>query len=295
LAQRYYDATSWIFRWAWGSSFHFAPLRQNESRRAAIERYERNLATELALDAQSRCVDLGCGIGGPGRAIASYTGAHIVGVNSNLGQLRSLQRRNARGGGAVVGLAADFAALPFAAASFDRAYAFEALCHAVDLRRTLREVHRILRPGGMLAFSEWYLTGQFDSENPTHRVLRSTIETSYGVVELRSWSAWETALADAGFRIVKRHDHGECEGQGMEPWYHALQPRDRTLDSLGRSAPVRAIEAGVLRFAERCGLAPSGTAATVRQLRIGTAALSEAGRRGIFTPMLLVVAEKRAC
>ena len=73
-----------------------------------------------------------------------------------------------------------------------------------------------------------------------------------------------------------------------------MLPRDGTLDSLGRMRAVRALQATALALAERARLAPRGTAATVRLLRAGTAALVEAGRRGIFTPMRVAVATKRA-
>lgn len=283
LAQRYYDATTWIYRWVWGRSFHFAPLRHGETRRAAIRRYEETLAHEIGIDRGSLCLDLGCGIGGPAATIASCTGARIVGINSNLGQLRALRRPK------PYGVGADFGSLPFADATFDRAYAFEALCHAVDLAEALGEVHRVLRPGGRLGFSDWSLTDRFEVADESHQTLRRTIEASYGVVRLRSWPEWADALRRAGFTVAKRVDQAE---DGGEPWYRALQPRDRTLDSLGRTASARAIEASLLAIAERCGLVPGGTAGVVHQLRAGTAALIEAGSCGIFTPMMFVVAAR---
>lgn len=37
--------------------------------------------TALGLSAESQVVDLGCGLGGPARFVASATGAHVTGVD----------------------------------------------------------------------------------------------------------------------------------------------------------------------------------------------------------------------
>ncbi|MEO6026784.1 MAG: methyltransferase domain-containing protein [Candidatus Binatia bacterium] len=314
IANRYYDATTWIYRQAWGSSFHFAPLRAHEPRRVAIRRFEEEVAAALGVSASSRCLDLGCGIGGPAATIAAATRARVVGLNANVGQLRQVARQRAtvrdRPRLDLHAVGGDFARLPFGTATFDVAYAFEALCHAVDLEGVFREVHRVLRPGGTFGFSEWCLTEAFDPRDDAHRALARQIEASYGITELRSWRVWHEALASAGFRILRSTDRSSDDGAAAEleprssaepkaataadPWYRALQPRDRSLDSLARIPLVRALQAAALTVAERVRLAPAGTTETVRVLRAGTAALVAAGRRGIFTPMRLVVAARDA-
>jgi sterol 24-C-methyltransferase len=293
LANRYYEATTWIYRRVWGSSFHFAPLRRGEPRHAAIRRYEHEVAAALDIRASSLCLDIGCGVGGPAARIAGSTAAPIVALNSNLGQL-GMMRRGHRPTADIRAVGGDFGRLPFDARTFDVAYAFEALCHAVDIAAVFREVHRVLRPGGALGFSEWCLTEAFDPEDESHAALRRQIEVSYGVARLRSWPEWDAALIAAGFHVTGTIDRASSDdgGAGHEPWYRALIPRDATLDSFGRRPTVRALEARALSLAERARLVPHGTAETVRVLRTGTRALVEAGRRGIFTPMRLVVARK---
>ena len=295
IADRYYDATTWIYRLAWGSSFHFAPLRRGEARTAALRRYEDEMANALDIRSSSRCLDLGCGVGGPATTIATSTGARIVALNANLTQLGVMRRTGRRLRHATLhAVGGDFGALPFRTCSLDRAYAFEALCHAGDLQRTFREIHRVLRPDGMLGFSEWSLTEAFVADDESHRALRRTIERSYGVARLRTWPEWEAALTAAGFRVVRTADGAQADRGAAEhePWYRALLPRDATLDSLGRLRGVRLVQAAALALAERLRLVPRGTRETVGVLRAGTAALVEAGRLGIFTPMRFALASK---
>src|SRR5439155_10053045 len=111
------------------------------------------------------------------------------------GQIGLLRRAGRRRATDVRAVGGDFARLPFAPRTFDFAYAFEALCHAVDLPAVLGEIHRVLRPGGALGFSEWCLTEAFDPHDEAHRALRRQIEASYGVARLRSWPEWREALA----------------------------------------------------------------------------------------------------
>ncbi len=282
-ARTYYAATTWIYRWAWGSSFHFAPLVAGRSRRAAIAAYESRIADCLEVAPGATVLDLGCGIGGPAQAVAARTGARVVAINATPEQLLAMPRRWRQPEGRIAPIGGDFQALPLATAVADGAFAFEALCHAVDLGATFREVRRVLRPGAVLCFSDWCLTASFDPGNREHMDLRRTIESSYGVVRLRSHAEWRQGLAEAGFVIERLAD---AAGDEAEPWYRALQPRDRSLDGLARASWSRTLQESLLRIAERLVLAPPGTGSAVRCLRAGTVALVRAGELGIFTPML---------
>lgn len=102
-------------------------------------------------------LDVGCGIGGPLREIARFSGAHITGLNNNEYQISRGVTLNKK-----VGLdttcqfvKADFMNIPREDNTFDGVYAIEATCHAPDAKDCYKEILRVLKPGAMFSGYEW--------------------------------------------------------------------------------------------------------------------------------------------
>ena len=86
--KEYYDLATDLYEFGWGRSFHFAGRRKEESFAAALARSQHYLALRPGFEPGMVAADLGCGIGGPMQVIARFSGAKIVGVNSNGYQIR---------------------------------------------------------------------------------------------------------------------------------------------------------------------------------------------------------------
>ncbi len=115
----------------------------------------REQEAQLLGDVRGRDVlELGCGAAQAGRWLVSQ-GARVTAFDVSRGQLdqaRELDRRT----GVVVGryVQADAQRLPFLDASFDVvASAFGGIPFVADSARTMKEIARVLRPGGRLVFS----------------------------------------------------------------------------------------------------------------------------------------------
>ena len=88
-------------------------------------------------------LDIGCGSGEYTEPIRArlVDGGRLVGIDLSMGMLRERPTEHLRA-------AADAIHLPFPDASFDRVFANHLLFFIDDIRAAVREVHRVLRPGG---------------------------------------------------------------------------------------------------------------------------------------------------
>ncbi len=98
-----------------------------------------------------RVLDLACGVGAmAGELFRRYPGIHLTGVDLSPTQLRSARANHAE----VPVTRADGARLPFPDATFDRVHCSWLLEHVPHPVSVLREVLRVLKPGGYCHFTE---------------------------------------------------------------------------------------------------------------------------------------------
>ncbi len=123
-----------------------------------------------------RVIDAGCGSGRLTLALAQE-GADASGIDTSSQRLEQARRRAERAGKALRLLEADFdKPLPFADASFDAVVSRLALMAADDPLATLKELRRVLEPGGRLVTVVW----ASPEENPWFRVPREAIAAVLG-------------------------------------------------------------------------------------------------------------------
>jgi SAM-dependent methyltransferase len=103
-----------------------------------------------------RVLDCGCGPGTITVDVASIVApGEVVGVDIEPGQVEATRRRSAeRGLGNVQLEVASVYELPFPDASFDAAYAHTVVQHLREPLRALREIRRVLAPGGVLGLRD---------------------------------------------------------------------------------------------------------------------------------------------
>jgi sarcosine/dimethylglycine N-methyltransferase len=165
------------------------------------------LATEQMvrrLDPQpgDRILDIGSGIGGPARWIASKHRVHVTGVDLTPEFCQAARALNAACGLAervtiIDGSALD---LPVPDAAFDRAYSQNVIMNIADKLRFYREAWRALKPGGVLALSN-VCAGPAGS--PYFPVpWATTPDTSF----LATPAQTRADLVAAGFEIIKFQD-----------------------------------------------------------------------------------------
>lgn len=108
--------------------------------------------------------------------------------------------------------------LPFADATFDAVYAMDALCYATDQPAIYKEISRVLKPQGLLAFADWVMTDKFDADNAEHRKVRNWIEFGNGITRMPERKEVQDALkaASRSFLVFFLVCNKEREiGEGM--------------------------------------------------------------------------------
>jgi len=295
MVNGYYDLVTDFYEYGWGQSFHFAPRYTGESFAASIARHEHFLASRLGLKPGMKCIDVGCGVGGPMREIARFCGATIVGVNNNEYQIKRSNILNKRMGLDHIckTVQSDFMNLPFKEGSFDAAYAIEATCHAPDKVGCFSQMFKALKPGGFFAGYEWCMTDKYDPTNPTHRDIKHKIEHGDSLPDLVHPSVVIAGLKGAGFEVIESFDMAtETAKQGNDVgWYETLQG-GFSLSQIKHSRAGRMFTQRMVDAMELLHLAPKGTSATHRMLCIGAEGLADGGATGIFTPMFYFLARK---
>jgi SAM-dependent methyltransferase len=133
---------------------------------ATLQRYDQDhfgglaavdiLAEKAGIDAASRVLDVCSGMGGPARYLASRLGCRVTGLDITLSRHQSALRLTE-----LVGLQhlVDFRhgsalAMPFADTSFDVVIGQEAFAHVPDKEHLIAECARVVRPGGIIAFTD---------------------------------------------------------------------------------------------------------------------------------------------
>lgn len=279
----FYNLVTDIYEWGWGQSFHFSPSLPGLSHRDATAVHERRAVDLLSLPKPSTILDVGCGVGGPMRAIAAHSGSRVVGITINEYQVDRARAHNRKAGleGQCEVVCGNFLSMPFPDASFDGAYSIEATCHAPRLEDVYGEIFRVLRPGAMYVSYEWVTTELYEPGNPEHVEIAQGIERGDALPGLRRHDEVAAAARRVGFEVVEERDLAKPPAG---EWWRRLK--------MGKVAYWRNhVVVSVLSW---LGVAPKGVVEVHEMLFRTAGHLTRGGETGIFTPMYMVLFRKPA-
>jgi sterol 24-C-methyltransferase len=190
----------------------YPPGSEGLPMRAALRLMEDRLGRALDLPAGALVLDAGCGRGAVALHLAAAFGLRVEGVDILAGDVRRAARDAARpaGRGRARFQVMDYHRLQFPDGHFDGAYTMETLVHAADCRAVLRELHRVLKPGGRVALFEYSIAPR-ERLTARQRRLFDAVATESAMHSLPGfvYGCFPALLHATGFADVEVQDASE--------------------------------------------------------------------------------------
>jgi ubiquinone/menaquinone biosynthesis C-methylase UbiE len=90
--------------------------------------------------------------------------------------------------------------LPFKSETFDVVWGQDAWCYITDKERLIAESYRVLKPGGVIAFTDWLQVGNMSQKEWND--LNSFMAFPY----METLNGYENLLRNTGFKILEKED-----------------------------------------------------------------------------------------
>ena len=188
--------------------------------------------TQLVADADFSglsILDIGCGAGGIDVALARTHGAgYVTGIDVEDTVLKYARALIDRAGlGARIGLVKVVPGpLPFPPGTFDVVFSKDSIVHITDKHALMREIYRVLRPGGRFIASDWLIS----HDGPPSLQMAAYVAAEGLDFGMASPARYQDAMRSAGFFDVST--------TSRNAWYceAAQQELERLRGPLGTAA-----------------------------------------------------------
>lgn len=166
--------------------------------RAAAERTSDILASDAKIDESSYVLDVGCGCGNFLIYLAERFGCRGEGLDLSEERIKFAREMLDRHGGLdVVFRHGSATQMPYQPDTFSHVVSQDALCLVPEKRRSHTEIHRVLQPGGLFAFSD-FLQPKKEISERARRHVYDRVRWNGGF----SFTGYQLALEDVGFEIL---------------------------------------------------------------------------------------------
>jgi SAM-dependent methyltransferase len=223
---------------------YWADEHDTGSVRDATDRVTDMVTARLGTRPGDRVLDVGCGNGQASARIASALGVEVVGIT--ISEHHLAQAKELHTAGTLTFHLADATDLPFPDGSFDAVAAIESISLMPQPDRAVREIARVLKPGGRVGIVSAVVRG------PLHGPDQEFFDRMCRIMTRPPFEtplSYHTMLADADLYVESLSDIGDGVYQRS---FEALVPADpaeldREYQHLGVSAEEVAALVDVLR------------------------------------------------
>lgn len=152
-----------------------------------------------------KVLDAGCGVGGAALFLSTQTNAQVIGISISQRQVEyaRLQANKRHLGNRISFQQMDYANTSFNNDSFDVIWACESISSAPNKLSFVKEAHRLLKKGGRLILSDFFLTNEIQVDE--HNWMKKWGDT-WSISNFISAKFFIKTLENQGFSITKNLD-----------------------------------------------------------------------------------------
>ena len=196
--------------------------------------------SQLELSADNHALDVGCGIGGTSRFVASRFGCRVTGIDLTPEFVSTGQSLCDWVGltGQVTLTQGDATAMPFSDESFDAAFMLHVGMNIANKTALFEEVYRLITPGAVF--------GIYDVMQTSDEILNYPVpwSSSPDTSALATREQYIEALGQAGFELIKIRDRREFAAEFFAETRRRMEevggsPPLGVHIAMGESAPVK--------------------------------------------------------
>ncbi|KAI6233669.1 SAM-MT-ERG6-SMT domain-containing protein [Aphelenchoides fujianensis] len=288
VTTHYYSVMSAVIDEYFNGNFHFVPpLKENQNLEEALHSLHLRIADELNLTADTHCLDVGCGIGTVIGELA-HTKGRFTGVTIALNEV---EMGNAAFTEAGINdrcklVEADCKQMPFEDNTFDCAYAIYSLKYFIDLVPVLKEIARVLKPGGRFVIYDLVKSDKFDPECREHTKVVSALEYACGMPPLHRREEMISISSSVGLELIGSTDLAEETGH---PFHYSFSHSPSFMWMVNSTALASLIKVG-----QALKVLPKGFHRFNKTFLAGTVSnIVKAGQMGVVSGAEILVFEKR--
>jgi tocopherol O-methyltransferase len=209
------------------NALHFGIYdKEHTTQASALLNANRILAETVHIKASDLVLDAGCGVGGSSVWLAKNLGCNVVGINITPLHIKIAKKLAVKKGVSekTTFLEADYMNSGLPDSNFDVVWAHDAICHAPDKEKFIKESFRVLKPGGRIIICDGYLTKPADElkkELPEEDYIKlQQFEDGFGYLRMVPIQDFSGLMKKTGYVNIVFNDKTDAVMPNFEKIYY---------------------------------------------------------------------------